>query len=84
MQLQSGLYTEDMRQVVKHTSSLFPSLRIYATGWSLGGNILVRYLGEVSSFLQSISLDLLTCKCISVNKSGDAKLSNWAGLTGGR
>ncbi|KAG0587589.1 hypothetical protein KC19_2G175400 [Ceratodon purpureus] len=45
-QIQSALFTDDMGQVVKHIASLFPSLRVYATGWSVGANILVRYLGQ--------------------------------------
>jgi hypothetical protein len=45
-QFYSASFTEDLRQVVKHTASLFPSLRVYAAGWSLGANILVRYLGQ--------------------------------------
>ncbi|XP_024378237.1 embryogenesis-associated protein EMB8 [Physcomitrium patens] len=45
-QFYSGSFTEDLRQVVKHAAFLFPSLRIYAAGWSLGANILVRYCGQ--------------------------------------
>uniref|UniRef100_A0A7I4CUT1 AB hydrolase-1 domain-containing protein n=2 Tax=Physcomitrium patens TaxID=3218 RepID=A0A7I4CUT1_PHYPA len=45
-QFYSASFTEDLRQVVKHTAFLFPSKRVYAAGWSLGANILVRYLGQ--------------------------------------
>ncbi|KAG0570302.1 hypothetical protein KC19_6G152600 [Ceratodon purpureus] len=45
-QFYSASFTEDLRQVVKHVGSVFPSLRLYAAGWSLGANILVRYVGQ--------------------------------------
>ncbi|KAK9093842.1 hypothetical protein Scep_025311 [Stephania cephalantha] len=47
-QFYSASYTEDIRMVVKHVKTLYPSANVYAVGWSLGGNILVRYLGEES------------------------------------
>ncbi|KAI4312686.1 hypothetical protein MLD38_037487 [Melastoma candidum] len=37
-----------MREVVRHVSTRYPKANIYAVGWSLGANILVRYLGEES------------------------------------
>ncbi|KAH7282286.1 hypothetical protein KP509_35G023600 [Ceratopteris richardii] len=45
-QFYSASFTEDLRQVVKHVGHLFPNSRLYAAGWSLGGNILVRYIGQ--------------------------------------
>lgn len=42
----SASFTGDLRQVVDHVSSRYPECNIYAAGWSLGANILVRYLGE--------------------------------------
>uniref|UniRef100_A0A0D6QXW7 AB hydrolase-1 domain-containing protein n=1 Tax=Araucaria cunninghamii TaxID=56994 RepID=A0A0D6QXW7_ARACU len=45
-QFYSASFTEDLRQVVKHVGNCFPQSNIYAIGWSLGGNILVRYLGQ--------------------------------------
>lgn len=45
-QFYSASFTEDLRQVVKHVGGLFPNSRLYAAGWSLGGNILVRYIGQ--------------------------------------
>ncbi|KAG9452599.1 hypothetical protein H6P81_005503 [Aristolochia fimbriata] len=47
-QLYSASFTEDISHVVKHIRSRFPKSNIYAIGWSLGGNILVRYVGEKS------------------------------------
>ncbi|KAH9291642.1 hypothetical protein KI387_043156, partial [Taxus chinensis] len=45
-QFYSASFTEDLRQVVKHVGICFPESNIYAVGWSLGSNILVRYLGQ--------------------------------------
>ncbi|KAI5062332.1 hypothetical protein GOP47_0022871, partial [Adiantum capillus-veneris] len=45
-QFYSASFTEDLRQVVKHVGGLFPTSHLYAAGWSLGGNILVRYIGQ--------------------------------------
>ncbi len=36
-----------MREVVAHVAARYPKANLYAAGWSLGANILVRYLGEV-------------------------------------
>ncbi|XP_068636186.1 embryogenesis-associated protein EMB8-like [Aristolochia californica] len=47
-QLYSASFTEDLSHVVKHVGIRFPKSKIYAIGWSLGGNILVRYLGQES------------------------------------
>eukprot|EP00798_Chlamydomonas_sp_ICE-L_P012777 gene12777-16034_t len=45
-QLYSGCYTGDLSAVVTHISKKFPKLLLMAAGWSMGANILVRYLGE--------------------------------------
>lgn len=42
----SASFTGDLRQVVDHVLTRYPQCNIYAAGWSLGANILVRYLGE--------------------------------------
>ncbi|KAF3771556.1 Embryogenesis-associated protein [Nymphaea thermarum] len=44
--LYSASFTEDLRQVVYHVGHCFPYSKLYAAGWSLGANILVRYLGQ--------------------------------------
>ncbi|CAL8470709.1 g10251 [Coccomyxa elongata] len=45
-QFYSASFTGDMRAVVKEVQGLFPDSILMAAGWSLGANILVRYLGE--------------------------------------
>lgn len=47
-QFYSASFTEDLRQVVAHVSNRYPNANLYAVGWSLGANILVRYLGQES------------------------------------
>jgi predicted alpha/beta-fold hydrolase len=46
VQFYSASFTGDLRQVVDHVLGRFPQSNVYAVGWSLGANILVRYLGE--------------------------------------
>ncbi|KAK1258391.1 Embryogenesis-associated protein EMB8 [Acorus gramineus] len=48
MQFYSASFTEDLRHVVKHVGTRYPGSRLYTVGWSLGANILVRYLAEES------------------------------------
>ncbi|KAI3983326.1 hypothetical protein MKX01_013393 [Papaver californicum] len=45
-QFYSASFTGDTREVVKHVHTRYPNSKLYAVGWSLGANILVRYLGE--------------------------------------
>ncbi|KAL3682018.1 hypothetical protein R1sor_000040 [Riccia sorocarpa] len=45
-QFYSASFTEDLRQVVKYVANRFLNSRVYAAGWSLGANILVRYIAQ--------------------------------------
>ncbi|XP_054825459.1 embryogenesis-associated protein EMB8-like isoform X1 [Prosopis cineraria] len=45
-QLYSASFLGDLREVISHVNKLYPDANIYAVGWSLGANILVRYLGQ--------------------------------------
>ncbi|KAL4352574.1 hypothetical protein GQ457_06G038230 [Hibiscus cannabinus] len=47
-QFYSASFVGDMREVVAHVSSIYPEANLYAVSWSLGANILVRYLGDES------------------------------------
>lgn len=47
-QFYSASFTDDLRHVVDHVSTRYPKSNIYAVGWSLGANILVRFLGQES------------------------------------
>ena len=42
-----GAYTEDLRYVIDHVKkSVSPKSPLFAVGYSLGANILVKYIGE--------------------------------------
>ncbi|XP_027355507.1 embryogenesis-associated protein EMB8 [Abrus precatorius] len=47
-QFYSASFLGDMHEVVSHVTTRYPSANVYAVGWSLGANILVRYLGQES------------------------------------
>ncbi|KAM0934411.1 putative alcohol O-acetyltransferase [Dioscorea sansibarensis] len=47
-QFYSASFTDDLRQVVDHVLTRYHKSNVYAVGWSLGGNILVRHLGQDS------------------------------------
>lgn len=47
-QFYSASFIEDTRAVVAHVASRYPNANLYGVGWSLGANILVRYLGQES------------------------------------
>lgn len=49
MQFYSASFLGDMCEVVAHIGARYPKANLYAAGWSLGANILVRYLGQVST-----------------------------------
>jgi len=51
MQFYSASFLGDIGEVIDHVVDKFPKANLYAAGWSLGGNILVNYLGQVSYFL---------------------------------
>ncbi|PWA50446.1 hypothetical protein CTI12_AA472430 [Artemisia annua] len=42
----SASFTGDIGEVIVELSSRYPDANLYAAGWSLGANILVRYLGQ--------------------------------------
>jgi predicted alpha/beta-fold hydrolase len=46
-QFYSASFTQDAREVFQHVQKVYPRAEaVYAVGWSLGGNILLRYLAE--------------------------------------
>ncbi|KAK8690847.1 hypothetical protein V6N13_074373 [Hibiscus sabdariffa] len=47
-QFYSASFLGDMCEVVEHVGARYPGANLYAVGWSLGANILVRYLGHES------------------------------------
>ncbi|XVE64607.1 hypothetical protein DITRI_Ditri07aG0114300 [Diplodiscus trichospermus] len=47
-QFYSASFLGDTSEVVEHVGARYPEANLYAVGWSLGANILVRYLGQES------------------------------------
>ncbi|KAF9993508.1 hypothetical protein BGZ80_002293 [Entomortierella chlamydospora] len=45
-QLYCGAYTDDLRLVVKHIRKTLPEAKLVGVGFSLGANILMKYMGE--------------------------------------
>ncbi|KAK6146509.1 hypothetical protein DH2020_020378 [Rehmannia glutinosa] len=46
-QFYSASFLGDISEVVDHVGNRYPRANLYAAGWSLGANILVRYLGQM-------------------------------------
>ncbi|KAJ3206607.1 hypothetical protein HK099_000495, partial [Clydaea vesicula] len=44
--LYCGAYTDDLRLVVKHIHAKFPKAKLCGVGFSLGANIMTKYVGE--------------------------------------
>jgi predicted alpha/beta-fold hydrolase len=51
VQFYSASFLGDMCEVVEHVGMRYPKANLYAVGWSLGANILVRYVGQVCDML---------------------------------
>ena len=47
LQFYSASFLGDMSEGVALVNNRYPKANVYAVGWSLGANILVRYLGQV-------------------------------------
>ncbi|GFP89304.1 embryogenesis-associated protein emb8 [Phtheirospermum japonicum] len=47
-QFYSASFLGDISEVVNHVGNRYPRANLYAVGWSLGANILVRYVGQES------------------------------------
>lgn len=60
-----------MRMVAAHVQQRFPDSKLLAMGWSLGANILVRYLGQVNR-ARPLFLVVLLKDTIQQNRGGNA------------
>lgn len=45
-QMYSASFLGDLDEVVNHVTTRYPKANLYGTGWSMGANILVQYLGK--------------------------------------
>lgn len=57
--------------VAAHVQQRFPDSKLLAMGWSLGANILVRYLGQVNR-ARPLFLVVLLKDTIQQNRGGNA------------
>lgn len=58
MQFYSASFLGDMYEVVAHVSNRYPAANLYAIGWSLGANILVRCLGHVTQSIHFVLINV--------------------------
>jgi predicted alpha/beta-fold hydrolase len=65
-QLFCANYTDDVRQVVWHLQRRLPNAPLCAMGFSLGANILVKYLGEEAADCP-LAAAIAVCKCAFVS-----------------
>ncbi|XP_047335999.1 embryogenesis-associated protein EMB8-like, partial [Impatiens glandulifera] len=73
-QFYSASFIDDLREVVAHVGSRYPESNLYAVAWSLGANILVRYLGQVMNLIRDDNFKLETDDEIPI--SGAVSLCN--------
>jgi hypothetical protein len=62
--LYSGGYTDDLRQSLFYLSTVFPKAPLLGIGFSLGANVLTRYLGEEGENSRLMSGCVLGCVSI--------------------
>lgn len=60
-QLYSGGYTDDLRTALLYISNLYPRAKLMGLGFSLGANVMTRYLGEEGEASKLISACVLGC-----------------------
>ncbi|GER39575.1 alpha/beta hydrolase domain containing protein 1 [Striga asiatica] len=82
-QFYSASFLGDISEVVNHVGDRYPNANLYAIGWSLGANILVRYVGQVrkthtksifASFSEMLSHPYFFLDDISLTIFKDGKL----------
>ncbi|KAF8582691.1 AB-hydrolase YheT [Ramaria rubella] len=76
-QLYSAGYTDDFRTTLFYLSTRFPQARLLGIGFSLGANVLTRYLGEEGKNSKLASGCVLACPW-DLMKNSDNKLSSFA------
>ena len=57
-------FTKDLRQVVRHLKEQYPSKRIYLSGFSLGGNVALKYLGELGESAKAENIGGAAVACV--------------------
>ena len=65
-QLYSAGHTEDLRQALTFISLKYPKAPLIGVGFSLGANVITRYLGEEGENSRLIAACVLGCVRISI------------------
>ena len=63
-QLYSAGYTDDTRQALMYITHRYPKAILLGLGFSLGANVLTRYLGEEGAQSRISSACVLACVCL--------------------
>ncbi|KAI0273609.1 Alpha/Beta hydrolase protein [Gloeopeniophorella convolvens] len=75
-QLYSSSHTDDLRQALLYISKLWPKSPLLGVGFSLGANVLTRYVAEEGESCRLISACALSCPW-DITKNGWALESDW-------
>lgn len=60
-QFYSGGYTDDLRRALLYLSNKYPRAKLLGVGFSLGANVMTRYLGEEGENSRLVSGCALAC-----------------------
>lgn len=60
-QLYSACHTDDLRQTLLYLSAIFPKAPLLGVGYSLGANVLTRYLAEEGENSRLVSGCVVSC-----------------------
>jgi hypothetical protein len=63
-QLYGFSHTDDLRQAILYIAQLYPHAPLLGLGFSLGANILTRYVAEEGESCRLVSACTLACVCI--------------------
>ena len=64
-QLYSSCHTDDLRQALLYISHRYPRAPLLGLGFSLGANVLTRYVAEEGGKCRLVSACALACVCLS-------------------
>jgi uncharacterized protein len=68
-QFYSAGYTDDLRRALLYLSNKYPRAKLLGIGFSLGANVMTRYLGEEGENSRLASGCVLACVCTLNDKA---------------